>query len=140
MSEVAALALGLTDVPVTVRTVEDEQTHELLLIDDNTTGRQLTTSQMARSVKRIYEIRGVKHGGNHQGSTVESCKELTGLSSTQVKVYRTLADLIPELSALLDAKKISQKVAYQLAQMEPEDQQAVAQDLELKVQAKWLEA
>ncbi len=64
---------------------------------------ELSTSSMARAIKRLYEIRGIEHGGDRardHGDTLESIAEETGKSIPTIKRLRTLADLIPELSTI----------------------------------------
>jgi len=101
--------------------------HETLLIEENLRRRQLTVSETARAVKRLYELKGVDRSGG--GSPVhaepvraEIARE-TGISESSVKRLRTLADLIPELAAMLDNGEITQSVAYQIAQMDAGGQQ-----------------
>ena len=59
---------------------------------------------MARAIKRLYEIWGIEHGGaRDHGDTLETIATETRKSIATVKRLRTLADLIPELSAMMDA-------------------------------------
>jgi len=94
--------LGIEEIPVVVRHVENEDEHETLLIEENLRRRQLSTSSMARAIKRLYEIRGIDGQGNRgdlTSATVAEVAQETGKSERTVRTLRTLADLIPELSA-----------------------------------------
>jgi len=89
---------------------------------------------MARSIRRLYEIYDIRDGvnkkfkggcelGSHPESlTVKDVADSVGLSDRQVKMYEKLNDLIPEFKVQLDSKQISQKVAYQIAQMPVNEQ------------------
>jgi len=128
--------LRIEDIPVVVREVKDDDEHETLLIEENLRRRQLSTSSMARAIKRLYEIKGIdgKGGQPYHRDTVATIAEETGKSVPTVKRLRTIADLIPELSKMLDAKTITQKVAYQIAQMDAEGQVLVFDHLEAQAE------
>jgi len=108
---------------------------ELKLIESNIRTRKISTSEMARSIRRLYEIYDIRDGVNKKfkggcelGSppeslTVKDVADSVGLSDRQVKMYEKLNDLIPEFKTQLDSKQISQKVAYQIAQMPVNEQQ-----------------
>ena len=46
----------------------------------------------ARAIKRLYEIRGIKHGDTTSGATVAQLAKETGKSERTVKRLRTIAD------------------------------------------------
>ena len=119
----ACVELGIADVPVVVREVATDEEHETLLIEENLRRRQLLPSESFKAVKRLYELRGIKHGGDKQTATVAACSvaELAcelGKSERSVRTMRTLADLIEPLATMLDRNEITQAVAYQLAQLD----------------------
>jgi len=132
----ACQELGITDVPVVVREVASDEEHETLLIEENLRRRQLTVSETARAVKRLYELNGIegagrpKHGGNY--ITVKQIAENQNKSEITIKRMRTLADLIPPLAAMLDANEITQAVAYQLAQLDVDGQKSMESWMGLK--------
>jgi ParB/RepB/Spo0J family partition protein len=81
----ACRELGINDVPVVVREVVSDEEHETLLIEENLRRRQLTVSETARAVKRLYELRGIdRRGGDVTPATV------AGLASELGKSERTL--------------------------------------------------
>lgn len=61
------------------------------------------------------------------GATVAQVAAELGKSERTVKTMRTLADLIPPLSAMLDRNEITQAVAYQLAQLDADGQKSMEQ-------------
>ncbi len=134
----ACRVLGITDVPVVVREVASDEEHETLLIEENLRRRQLTVSETARAVKRLYELRGldgVKGGpasSRENPATVAGLASELGKSERTVRTMRTLADLIPPLATMLDAGEITQAVAYQLAQLDPDGQEQMASYLGLR--------
>ncbi|MBF0395761.1 MAG: ParB N-terminal domain-containing protein [Desulfobacterales bacterium] len=138
----ACIELGIQDIPVHVIDVEDVNDHELKLIESNIRARQLSASEMAKAIKRLYEIKGIKegnpkgfnaiHGKEYIAPNCFTVKQLgreLNMSETTVKRIRTLSDLIPELSKMMDNKDISQQVAYQFAQLDAESQQAIYQQI-----------
>jgi ParB family chromosome partitioning protein len=130
----AAVAAGLAAVPVRVFDA-DPQTVERLRIQENLRRRTLKPSEIARAVCRWYELNGAQQGRHVTLPGVTSVAELAedmGTSEKTVKVYRTLADLIPPLAALLDAGDLPQKAAYQLAQLPSETQHMIADTLDVR--------
>lgn len=130
----ACRELGIEDVPVIIREVASDEEHETLLIEENLRRRQLLPSESFKAVKRLYELRGLdgagrpKNGENH--ATVAELSSELGKSERTVASMRTLADLIPSLSAMLDAGTLNQTAAYQIAQMDKDGQQQVFTMLE----------
>lgn len=98
-----------------------------MLIEENLRRRQLLPSESFKAVKRLYELRGIKHGDTSRDITVKSLAEGLGKSEATVKRMRTLANLIPPLAAMLDNGEITQAVAYQLAQLDEDGQKSMEQ-------------
>ena len=127
--------LGITEVPVVVREVASDEEHETLLIEENLRRRQLLPSESFKAVKRLYELRGldgVKGGPSANRSTVEQLAKELDKSPTTVKTMRTLANLIQPLASMLDNGEITQKVAYQLAQLDETGQKHMESWMGLK--------
>jgi hypothetical protein len=102
----AALAAGLTLVPVRVFDA-DRDTVERLRIEENLRRRILKPSEQARAIKRWYELKGISGQGARTdlSAGLTSASDLAqdmGISRQTITVYRTLAELIPALSRLLD--------------------------------------
>ncbi|MFZ5862371.1 MAG: ParB/RepB/Spo0J family partition protein [Nitrospirota bacterium] len=104
----AAKAVGLPSVPVVIRSVGEAETRAMITIEENIRRRQLQPSEMARAIKKLTELK------TRAGQVAET----VGLSDRQVQRYRSLSDLIPELSVLLDGGTLTQHVAIQLAQLD----------------------
>lgn len=118
----AALALGLSSVPVILRPVGEEETRAIMTIEENIHRRQLQPSEMARAVKKLTELKERKN------KVREIAKEI-GLSQSQLYAYRDLSRLIPEISVLLDHGKLTQKTALQVAQLDEEIQRGLYEAL-----------
>lgn len=141
----ACVELGLENVPIVVREVENDEEHETLLIEENLRRRQLTTSQMAKAIKRLYEIKEVERTAGRPEAennrlTVKQLSKEIGKSKATVAKLRTLADLIPELSKLMDEGQLALKMAYQFAQLPEEGQKEVYELLKEQVTIKEEEA
>ena len=94
--------LGINEIPVVVREVQDEAEHETLLIEENLRRRQLSVSSMGKAIKRLYELRGIDGTGpKRDGATVALIAKETGKSERTIKTLRIIADLIPELSIMV---------------------------------------
>jgi len=127
----AARMAGLTEAPVVVLDVSDDQV-EVLRIEENLRRRGLKPSETARAIRRLYELHGIVPGKrpvqatpstSSPGEEVPTTKTAVdiardaGMGITKASILNRLADLIPELMQLLDAETITQAVAYQLAQL-----------------------
>jgi hypothetical protein len=65
----------------------------------------------SKQIDEIYAENGVRDG------TRSTLSKETGYTERKISELRTLADLIPALSQLLVDDVITQRVAYQLAQL-----------------------
>jgi hypothetical protein len=66
-----------------------------------------------------YEIRGIDEQGNRgdlylYDTSVESIAKETGKSIPTIKGLRTMADLIPELSGIMDSRTIARDIAKEI--------------------------
>lgn len=118
----AALAIGLSSVPVILRSVDEEESRAIMTIEENIHRRQLQPSEMARAVKKLTELKERKN------KVREIAKEI-GLSQSQLYAYRDLSRLIPEISVLLDHGRLTQKTALQIAQLDEEIQRGLYEAL-----------
>lgn len=118
----AALAVGLSSVPVILRSVGEEESRTIMTIEENIHRRQLQPSEMARAVKKLTELKERKN------KVREIAREI-GLSQSQLYAYRDLSRLIPEISVLLDHGKLTQKTALQIAQLDEEIQRGLYEAL-----------
>lgn len=108
----AACMAGLKVVPAVVREMDDDEA-VIAMVDSNVQREEILPSERAWSLK--MKMDAMKHQGertdlssDHNGPRLASAEigEEVGLSSTQVKRYIRLTELIPELLDLVDKKAI----------------------------------
>lgn len=122
----AAKLAGLEEVPVIVHKSKFKGEDEALLIAENLKRRTVQTMEAVRAVERLEEIYNT---AGVIAITASTLSKQTGYSEGFIKQLRTLADLVPSLAQLLQDQVITQKVAYQLAQLPEADQRAIAKQL-----------
>ena len=129
----AAEAAGLTEVPVIVREMDDDEA-TILMVDSNLQRESILPSERAFAYK--MKLEALKHQGERsdlqEGGT--SCQLGTKLrsdvilagetdkSARTVQRYIRLTNLIPEVLDLVDRKKISFNPAVELSYLKPEEQ------------------
>ena len=129
----AAEAVGLTEVPVIVRDMDDDVA-KILVVDSNLQRENILPSERAFAYKMKADA--MKHQGERtdlqqEGTSVQVAPKLTtaiigekdGVSKDTVKRFIRLTNLIPELLDMLDHKKISFNPAVELSYLRPEEQQ-----------------
>lgn len=108
----AASMAGLKVVPAVVKEMDDDAA-VIAMVDSNVQREEILPSERAWSLK--MKMDAMKHQGertdlssDHNGPRLASAEigEEVGLSSTQVKRYVRLTELIPELLDLVDKKVI----------------------------------
>lgn len=106
----AAKEAGLTHVPVVIRDVDPGSDEAVsLLIRDNLLRRQLGDVQIARLIKKLKEIYGIRQGrpktedGKTGREKHEKISQFLGLSERHLQQLDKLNDLIPDLHALLES-------------------------------------
>ena len=124
----AAAAAGLTEVPVIVRDMTDDEA-VVLMVDSNLQRENILPSERAFAYK--MKLEAMKHQGARTDLTSDqigpkwSNQEIgkeTNDSMTQVKRFIRLTNLIPELLDMLDQKMISFNPAVELSYLTPEEQ------------------
>ncbi len=128
----AAEAVGLTEVPVIVRDMDDDVA-KILVVDSNLQRENILPSERAFAYKMKADA--MKHQGERtdleqEGTSVQVAPKLTtaiigekdGVSKDTVKRFIRLTNLIPELLEMLDQKKISFNPAVELSYLKPEEQ------------------
>lgn len=124
----AAEAVGLTEVPVIVRDMDDDVA-KILVVDSNLQRENILPSERAFAYKMKADA--MKHQGERTDLTSDQVgpkwtnQEIgraTNDSMTQVKRFIRLTNLIPELLDMLDQKKISFNPAVELSYLRPEEQ------------------
>lgn len=125
----AAAAVGLTEVPIIVRDMDDDVA-KILVVDSNLQRENILPSERAFAYKMKADA--MRHQGKRTDLTSDQVgpkwtnQEIgraTNDSMTQVKRFIRLTNLIPELLDMLDQKKISFNPAVELSYLKPEEQQ-----------------
>ena len=129
----AAEAVGLTEVPVIVRDMDDDVA-KILIVDSNLQRENILPSERAFAYKMKMEAM------THQGQRTDLLEretstqleprlrsnEVIGAQNNQsretVRRFIRLTNLIPELLDMLDHKKISFNPAVELSYLKPEEQ------------------
>ena len=123
----AAELAGLEKMPVFVKELTDDEA-TIIMVDANIQREEILPSERAFAFKMKMEAM------SHQGATSDrrgpklTTSEIgkeSGISSTQVKRYIRLTELIPELLNLVDIKKVTIMNAVELSFLQPGLQQMV---------------
>ena len=130
----AAEAVGLTEVPVIVRDMDDDVARTLV-VDSNLQRENILPSERAFAYKMKADA--MKHQGERTDlqqdgtsgqvvpkykRTTEAIGAETGDSYNTIQRFIRLTNLIPELLEMLDQKKISFNPAVELSYLKPEEQ------------------
>ena len=138
----AAEAAGLTEVPVIVRKMTDDEA-VVLMVDSNLQRENILPSERAfaykmklEAMKRQGEREAMKRQGERtdlqeEGTSRQVVGKLeaadvlgqdTGESGRQVQRFIRLTNLIPELLDMVDQRQISFNPAVELSYLKPEEQ------------------
>ena len=129
----AAEAVGLTEVPVIVRDMDDDVA-KILVVDSNLQRENILPSERAFAYKMKADA--MKHQGRRSDlwteatsgqvgtklRTDEQIAESVNGSARNIQRFIRLTNLIPELLEMLDQKKISFNPAVELSYLKPEEQ------------------
>ena len=127
----AALAAGLTEVPVLVRQMDDDAA-TVLMVDSNLQRENILPSERAFAYK--MKLEAMKHQGERSDLTSrqlgEKCKTSVrtmsseiGASERQIQRFIRLTNLIPPILDMVDQKQISFNPAVELSYLKPEEQE-----------------
>lgn len=130
----AAAAVGLTEVPVIVRDMDDDVA-KILVVDSNLQRENILPSERAFAYKMKADA--MKHQGRRSDlwseetsrqvgtklRTDEQIAETVNDSARNIQRFIRLTNLIPELLDMLDQKTISFNPAVELSYLKPEEQQ-----------------
>ena len=127
----AALAAGLTEVPVLVRQMDDDAA-TVLMVDSNLQRENILPSERAFAYKMKPEAMKRKAGrpskenssqiGTQKRSDQIMAEEM-GESRNQIQRYIRLTNLIPSILDMVDQKQISFNPAVELSYLKPEEQE-----------------
>ena len=126
----AALAAGLTEVPVLVRQMDDDAA-TVLMVDSNLQRENILPSERAFAYK--MKLEAMKHQGarsdltsSQVGTKLRADEEMAqevGSSRNQIQRYIRLTRLIPPILDMVDQKQISFNPAVELSYLKPEEQE-----------------
>jgi ParB family chromosome partitioning protein len=137
----AAEAAGLSEVPVIVRHMTDDEA-VVLMVDSNLQRENILPSERAFAYKMKLEAmkrQGERTDLQDEGTSRQVVGKLeaadvlgqdTGESGRQVQRYIRLTNLIPELLEMVDQQKISFNPAVELSYLTPEEQQHVIEAMD----------
>lgn len=127
----AALAAGLTEVPVLVRQMDDDAA-TVLMVDSNLQRENILPSERAFAYKMKLEAMKRKAGrpskenssqiGTQKRSDQIMAEEM-GESRNQIQRYIRLTNLISSILDMVDQKQISFNPAVELSYLKPEEQE-----------------
>lgn len=127
----AALAAGLTEVPVLVRQMDDDAA-TVLMVDSNLQRENILPSERAFAYKMKLKAMKRKAGrpskenvsqiGTQKRSDQLMAEEM-GESRNQIQRFIRLTNLIPPILDMVDQKQISFNPAVELSYLKPEEQE-----------------
>ena len=137
----AAKAAGLTEVPVIIRDMTDDEA-VVLMVDSNLQRENILPSERAFAYK--MKLEAMKRQGERTDLLAdETSRQVvgkleaadilgqdTGESGRQVQRFIRLTNLIPELLEMVDQQKISFNPAVELSYLTPEEQQHVIEAMD----------
>ncbi len=121
--------LGKEEVPCIIReNLQDDDMAIETLIEENIQRRTITPAEMMKAIARLYEVRGVRRGGDRSkvtdgnfGSEREEIAKIVGKSPKETSRFKTIHDnLSPEWISVFDSEdnKLSIDNAYALSQLD----------------------
>lgn len=129
----AAGIVGMKKIPAIVKEMTDDEA-TIVMVDANVQREEILPSERAWSLK--MKMDAVKRQGqrsdltsDHNGPKLAAVEvgESAGISSTQVKRYIRLTELIPELLDCVDNKKIGLVMAVDISYFDKQVQQWVCE-------------
>ncbi len=136
----AAEAAGLSEVPVIIRDMTDDEA-VVLMVDSNLQRENILPSERAFAYK--MKLEAMKHQGErtdlqNDGTSTQVAQKLSverigddvGVSKDTIRRYIRLTNLIPELLDMVDQQKISFNPAVELSYLTPEEQQHVIEAMD----------
>ena len=128
----ACRAAGLTEMPVVVREMTDDEA-VVAMVDSNLQREHLLPSEKAFAYKMKYEA--LKHQGTSRqvGTKLRTDEELAGEgsdSARQIQRYIRLTNLIPEILKMVDEERIALTPAVELSYLERPEQAALYRIME----------
>lgn len=124
--------LGVTDVPVIVRNMTDEEA-VIMMVDSNIKRESLISSEKAFAYKMKLEAqKAVEKQGAQVGhlKSRDIVAQNSDESREQIRRYIRLTYLIPELLKMVDEKRIAFTPAVELSYLPEDEQQLLYSEIE----------
>lgn len=131
---------GIESMPVLVRNLDDDAA-TILMVDSNLQRENILPSERAFAFK--LKLEAMKHQGNRAdltssqlGTKLESKRadqllaEQAGESRNQVQRYIRLTELIPEMLAMVDDRRMAFNPAVELSYLTKDEQQQLFEEIE----------
>ncbi len=119
----AAKIAGLTEVPVVIREMTDEEA-DIIMVDTNLSREHISFSEKAAAYRMKYEA--IRKKVDHQGQrSAEIIADEMGVSDRTIKNYLRLTKLVPFLLDLVDKKDITFRSGVQLSYLDPSVQETL---------------
>lgn len=128
--KLACELVGLKEMPVIVRCV-DRDAATIIMVDSNLHRENILPSERAKAYK--MKLDAIKRQGARTDLTSpnvsarfrsdDNIGQIEGISGDTIRNYISLTNLVPELLQMVDEKKIALSPAYQLASLQPDEQQ-----------------
>ncbi|KAI4445186.1 hypothetical protein C823_007693 [Eubacterium plexicaudatum ASF492] len=135
------------EVPYILKNNISQEEKELICIDDNLIHRQRTDykpMQLAYSIKVKMDAerhQGVALSNGYSKLSGDKIGEEHGLTRKMINIYLKLNELIDDAKDLIDQKKISIRLAYELAFLDPDVQRIILDYLkDIKINEKMVKA
>ena len=143
----AAEAVGLTEVPVIVRDMDDDVA-KILVVDSNLQRENILPSERAFAYKMKAEA--MKHQGSRSDLWIEGTSSQLGTklrtdeqiarqvgeSRNQIQRFIRLTNLIPEILEMVDQKRIAFNPAVELSYLKPEEQKNLLEAIDFTQESK----
>ena len=134
----ACKELGIEKVLCDIRRFDSEDEQLKQLIETNIKQRGIgnpNSVKLGRCIRELERIEGITHGGSRvQNAPLKNQEEIAqeiGISVDQLKRYKSLTNLIPELSDLVETGEVNVTTAAAIARkLTKEQQQELAEKLE----------
>jgi ParB/RepB/Spo0J family partition protein len=133
----AAQLAGYTNLPCVIRNLTDDEAILAMTESNFTTRETILASERAQALK--MQLEAIKHQGARNGElkngdlgkrSNEIVAERNKMSIKNVQRYISLNNLVPDLMAHVDAKKMKFTVAVDLSHIKPKNQRYIAVAIE----------
>jgi len=125
---------NFTNMPCIVRNLTDEQAITQMVEDNTNQHDSILPSERGAALKMQLEAikrQGARDGGDTKGQrSNEIVADRNGMTVKQVQRYIKLTELVPDLSKMVDEKKIAFTPAVNLAYIKPKNQNYIAVAIE----------